>query len=91
MWMWQRWVRLFEWRLREGQISEEIDLFGVGLLAGLALGLAWPRLPVWLTGGLFYLKYAYHERDESAVCERWAQDTYFHFLGRGVFPAAFAV
>jgi IS5 family transposase len=38
-----------------------------------------PTLPVRLTGGLWYLKHAYHLSDE-AVCERWLENPYWQFF-----------
>jgi IS5 family transposase len=78
---------VFERRAREGQASEDIDLFGVApALAGAGVSVASrPRLPVRLMVGLLYLKHAYNESDES-VCERWAQDVYFQcFCGEEYF------
>ncbi|SIT38641.1 Mobile element protein [Paraburkholderia ribeironis] len=72
---------VFVRRAREGQASEDVDLFGVApALAGAGVSVAGrPRLPVRLMVGLLYLKHAYNESDES-VCERWAQDVYFQFF-----------
>jgi transposase, IS5 family len=72
---------IFERRVREGRVTEGVDLFGATtVLAGAGASVAGrPRLPIRLMVGLLYLKHAYNESDES-VCERWTQDVYFQFF-----------
>jgi IS5 family transposase len=72
---------MFERRVREGQVSAEVDLFGVTpKLAGSGVSAAGrPRLSIRLMVGLLYLKHAYNESDDS-VCERWAESVYFQYF-----------
>ncbi|KVD66917.1 transposase [Burkholderia ubonensis] len=71
---------LFVRRNREGQVAEDVDLFGsTAQLAGAGVSVAGrPRLSIRLLTGLLYLKHLYNLSDES-VCERLAQDVNFQY------------
>ena len=66
---------------REGVLSEDADLFGVGgtrVAAGVSYA-GRPRLPIRLMCALLYLKHAFNLSDED-TCERWAENVVWQFF-----------
>jgi transposase, IS5 family len=66
---------------REGVLSEDADLFGLGgtrVAAGVSYA-GRPRLPIRLMCSLLYLKHAFNLSDED-TCARWAENVVWQYF-----------